>query len=111
MDIQRTEKYLNDMINELINEWGVSESFALRLLKKFSWNKDKALTHLTEDGNFEMMDTHVTRHDKTVCLCINFDVESLFSLIVLSAILLSQFRVPVLMIVVIFTARIALKIT
>jgi len=71
MDIPRTEKYINDMINELINEWGISESFALKLLKKFSWNKEKALTHLTEDGNFEMMDTHVSSQEKTVYLHIN----------------------------------------
>jgi len=75
MDIQRTEKYINEMINELINEWGVSESFALRLLKKFSWNKDKALTHLTEDGNFEMMDTHVARQEKTFDCPICYSTE------------------------------------
>lgn len=71
MDIQRTEKYISDMINELINEWGISESFALKLLKKFSWNKEKALTHLTEDGNFDMMDTHVSSQEKTVYLYMN----------------------------------------
>ena len=66
MDLQRTEKYIKDIINELLNDWGLSESQALKLLAKFAWNKDRASNYLTEDGNFDLMDVQDTTHQKEV---------------------------------------------
>ena len=56
------------MINELLNDWGLSESQALKILAKFSWNKDKASTHLTEDGNFDLMDVQNNTNEKQVVI-------------------------------------------
>jgi len=66
MDYSRTEKYVNDLVKELTEGWGVSEAFALKILKKFNWNKEKALSHLTEDGNFEMMEVKKDKNSKEV---------------------------------------------
>jgi len=66
MEASRAEKYIREMIHDLINDWGVSESFAIRLLRKFAWNKEKASTHLTEDGNFDLMDVQQDKKMKEV---------------------------------------------
>lgn len=66
MDLTRTEKYIKDLISDLVNDWGVSESFAIKLLSKFGWNKEKANTHLTEDGAFDLMDVHINKNQKEV---------------------------------------------
>lgn len=39
------------MVNELQETWGVSEGFALKILRKYAWQKEKALDHLAEELN------------------------------------------------------------
>jgi len=84
MDVPRAEKYIKEMINDLINDWGVSESFAIKLLRKFAWNKEKASTHLTEDGNFDLMDVHADKKSNEVIIpkisfCIDLRYYSLIA--------------------------------
>ena len=56
MDPTRTEKYIDELVNDLRDTWGVSESTAYRLLKKFAWDKEKASNNLTEDGNLDTLE-------------------------------------------------------
>lgn len=37
------------MINEFTDTWGVSEDLTLKVLKKYAWQKEKALDHLAEE--------------------------------------------------------------
>ena len=56
MDPHRTEKYIEELVNDLKETWGVTESTAFRLLKKFQWDKEKASSHLTEDDNLDTLE-------------------------------------------------------
>jgi len=56
MDPARTEKYIEELVNDLRDTWGVSESTAYRLLKKFAWDKDRTSNNLTEDGNLDTLE-------------------------------------------------------
>jgi hypothetical protein len=56
MDPGRTEKYIEELVNDLRDTWGVTESIAYRLLKKFAWDKEKANNNLTEDGNLDTLE-------------------------------------------------------
>ncbi len=56
MDPHRTEKYIEELVNDLRDTWGVTESTAFRLLKKFQWDKEKASSNLTEGDNLETLE-------------------------------------------------------
>jgi ariadne-1 len=56
MDPHRTEKYIEELVNDLRDTWGVTESTAFRLLKKFQWDKEKASSNLTEGDNLDSME-------------------------------------------------------
>lgn len=51
LDPTLTNKYIKDMVTELQETWGVSEGFALKILRKYAWQKEKALDHLAEELN------------------------------------------------------------
>lgn len=55
LDSFKIEKYVFDLINELIENWGVSQSFALKVLKKVNFSKKKAARYMEEDAQFDMM--------------------------------------------------------
>jgi len=56
MDPHRTEKYIEELVNDLRDTWGVTESTAFRLLKKFAWDKEKVSSNLTEDDNLDTLE-------------------------------------------------------
>lgn len=56
MDTPRTEKYIDEMVNDLRDTWGIPDGVALRLLKKFAWEKNKALNSITEECNLDTME-------------------------------------------------------
>lgn len=66
LDNYRTEKYINDMFNELTDKWGISQSHAIKLLKKYNFNKERANRNLEEDAQFDMMDIPVNSKSKEV---------------------------------------------
>ena len=56
MDLNQAEKYMRELINDLIETWGVTESTALRLLKRFDWDPEEANKNVTENGNIDTSD-------------------------------------------------------
>jgi hypothetical protein len=96
------------MIHDIIEHWGVSESFSIKLLKKFAWNKDKANDNLMVDGNFDSLDVKNEKLSSTVTR--NYKIL-LCSLIALSAFQLRKLQMAAASIVAISTARIAFSIT
>ena len=57
LDLAQTEKYIQDLVNDLIETWGIPESAAIRLLKKFEWDRVKASDNLAEGTNLEICET------------------------------------------------------
>jgi len=68
MDPSRTEKYIEEMINDMKETWGIPEGTAMRLLKKFDWIKDKALNSLTEECNLETMEIICEKQQEVMSL-------------------------------------------
>ncbi len=56
LDDFKIERYVFEMINELVQNWGVSQSFALKTLKSLSFNLKKATRFLEDGAQFDMMD-------------------------------------------------------
>ena len=47
---------IKNSINDLMDEFGLSESVAFELLYKKQWNKIKAINYVREGGNFDLLE-------------------------------------------------------
>ena len=56
MDLAQTEKYIQDLVNDLIDTWGIPESTVFRLLKKYEWDQVKASDNLAEQADTETLE-------------------------------------------------------
>jgi len=66
-DEPRIEKFINQAIMELIDDYGMSQSMAYQILQKKNWNLTKAVQYITEDANYETMDIKVDIEDPFDC--------------------------------------------